>query len=212
LSKKPKRPSERVEIYSVAERMYLKKFEEPFEKYSELVNGLPANIKINQVKNVRQDVAKRIEECWLFVEKVSATITKRRSAFLCDIPEKDRKKINFNAAFVKTRIEEIKAGDIEYLQAIQYLSPIPLLAKLLGGEEVAALSTIKWSSARLVIPDIARFSPEVNGIFDEYVKTFALDEIRVRQHKREKASARKVEHFSDEEETYNNNDVQKDDN
>jgi hypothetical protein len=128
--KKPKRPSKRIEVLSPLEKKLISQYEKPFDDYKETVKALGKEVKIGDIKSVRERLRAIIQAMWLVVEKFSAPLTKRRTALCNHLSEAERKKLNFNKAYIdKLRSSNFAPcvyGDHANLFT---LSPVPILAK-----------------------------------------------------------------------------------
>jgi len=87
--KKPKRPSKRIEVLSKLEKQLIMQYEIPFDDYKKKMQDLGKEISINLIKSVREELKLLIQKMWLVVEKFSAPLTKRRTAMIAHLSEKN---------------------------------------------------------------------------------------------------------------------------
>jgi len=198
LIKKPKRPSKRIEVLSLEEANILSFIEKPFDDYSEFIKSLGESIAINKIVETRKKVKSIIAAMWIVVEKVSAPLTKRRTAFLAHLSESERKKQNINKAFIESLKSEFFSPIKEDNNLFYTISPIPLLLKAVNKELVVEVSKIEISIHYIVIPQ------GTNPLISNVVQTFA-NQTGIRVHdvrpsfKPKKKRATQVDQFSDEE-------------
>jgi hypothetical protein len=197
IPKKPKRPSKRIEVLFDAEKSILKSMEVPFDEYSEYVKSLGKEIQVSMVKRARQNVGELIHKMWLCVEKTSAVITKRRTAFLAPLSEQERKKINFNKAFVEKQIAEFRKRPDEYMESILSLSPKALFSKIVDPNQQGELAKIQLSYLTVVHPPDTKLPDAMITAFEEYCRAFGMRKIDA-PHTKTKNRPQKVKFFEDE--------------
>jgi hypothetical protein len=134
---------------------------------------------------------------WIVVEKVSAPLTKRRTAFVAHLSESERKKQNINKAFIESLKSEFFGSLKEDRNLFYTISPVPLLLKALNRELIVEVSKIEISIHYIVIPD------NTNELIKTTINTFATQTgVQVFNErpsfKPRKKRATQVEHFSDE--------------
>jgi REP element-mobilizing transposase RayT len=128
-TKKPKRPSKRIEVLCNAEREILLKDENVFEDYKSYLKKLDKDVDIDKIKLQRDHIKDLITQMWTIVERYSAPLTKRRTILVAHLNEAQRKKMDFNKAFIQKHIDNEFADCKTHKSNLYVLSPIPILLK-----------------------------------------------------------------------------------
>jgi len=210
-TKKPKRPSKRIEVLSVGEVKLLERLESPFDEYKAAVNSLGKSVAIKDIVKTRKDLSKIIQAMWLVVEKVSAPLTKRRTPLMSGLTENAKKRTTLNKAFLlklsNSNFAECKADK----NSVYTHSPVPLIVKCGSQEEVRAASNCEIEIHYIVCP------PDCNEVVRECMTQFSamtkieLVDARPKKVKKSK-KAQRVDTFSDEENVIIPSDVPEEDN
>jgi hypothetical protein len=197
LTKKPKRPSKRIEVLSLEEANILIKLEKAFDDYSDYIKSLHESVPINKIVDVRKHIRELIAAMWLVVERVSAPLTKRRTAFTAGLSESEKKKININKAFVQS-LENDFFSSVKADRALFYtISPQPLLIKALDRELLGELGKCEVNIHYILVPEGT--NPLIASCFQSFGTKTATPVVERRPAgKNKKKRATKVEHFSDE--------------
>jgi hypothetical protein len=182
-TKKPKRPSKRIEVLSRLESELLRRYETPFDEYKTKMKSLGNEIDIKDVKEVRQKLKDLINSMWIVVEKFSAPLTKRRTAMCAHLTENDRKKLNFNKAYVdKLRSEQFSTVTMGDKANMYTLSPIPIFLKCQETKYVVSANKISMDITYILVPK--ECDQDVRDIVYDYARiigvrpTDTLPEIR----------------------------------
>jgi hypothetical protein len=196
LIKKPKRPSKRIEVLSVEEARILESLEKPFTQYKEFIRNLDKEIAIKDIKAARDSISKLIQAMWLVVEKVSAPLTKRRTALVAHMSESERKKVTINKAFIQSHVNN-NFADCKMDKAVLYtISPIPLLLKCGFPEDVSSASKCEVNLHYVVIPEQSTTTvQEVMWSFSKLCNIECVNTRPIAQRKRRGPT--KVDEFDD---------------
>jgi hypothetical protein len=132
---KPKRPSDRVEILFAGEKEVVRACENSFDEYQRLVKVSPevkANgIAISDIQKLRKEVKAAIDLCWKTVDQFGPVLTKRRTAIMSYLPEKERKVATFSKATVDKVLAMLKSDKSADREAVvAKISPIAVLLKV----------------------------------------------------------------------------------
>jgi hypothetical protein len=198
LTKKPKRPSKRIEVLSVEEARVLEFLEKPFDEYKEYLTSLGKTVAIADISKARNHLSKIIQAMWLVVEKVSAPLTKRRTPLVSHLTENERKKTTINKGFIEAHKNNNFADCKDDKSNIYTLSPIPLLLKAGSREMISQAAKCDVDIHYILVPS------DVEGIVRDCMTAFSVMteiELVVTKPVKSKKSrkAQKVERFSDEE-------------
>jgi len=164
--KKPKRPSKRIEVLSPIEAKLIAEHEKAFDDYKKKCTSLGKEIEISSIKKTREELSTLIRDMWTVVEKFSAPLTKRRTALVSSLTEGERKKLNFNKAFIdRMRNENFATTCLGETANTYTLSPIPILNKC-GDRYLIDANKIRIEMNWILIPD--NVGAEVQEIFQYF--------------------------------------------
>jgi hypothetical protein len=170
-TKKPKRPSKRIEILSPIEAKLIKGCEKAFDDYKAKIKSLGKEIKISDIKATRDTLKGLIVDMWTCVEKFSAPLTKRRTILTEHLTESDRKRLNFN----KQYMDMLRANHFSVCthskNHVYTLSPIQILLK---ADNMNAIYTNKivFEQRNIVVPE--DLPESIKDIFLEFASTIGF--------------------------------------
>jgi len=197
LTKKPKRPSKRIEVLSVQEANILTRLETPFDEYKNYLEHIGNEVDIDKIRIVRAKVSKLIQDMWKVVERVSAPLTKRRTALVSHMTDNERKKLNINKGFIQSCINNQFADCKDDKGRLYTLSPIPLVLKCGSQEEVISASKCDVQILYVLIPyECAETVREVLVTYASLINVPVVDQRPVIKKKSRKAQ--QVEEFEDD--------------
>jgi hypothetical protein len=124
----PSRPSQRIEVFSEAEKDLIGRSEEPFDNYKKLLTDSAADQKVDiyKLKDFRAEAHKLINAMWEVVNRFTAPLTKRRQLVLANMPKRG-KAINFTKNTWTDALELIKSRND--WKEIQSFSPRDIMSR-----------------------------------------------------------------------------------
>jgi hypothetical protein len=195
LTKKPKRPSKRIEVLTVEEANILRRMERPFDEYKEFLSNLGKEVAISDIRSVREKISRLIQAMWLVVEKVTAPLTKRRTALVAHMNENERKKVNINKNFIQSYINNQFADCKDDAARLYTLSPIPLFLKCGSQQEITSAAKCEIKIQFFVVPD--NIDTAVIECMIAFSKITNVEMVTARPQRKKNRGPTQVEEFDD---------------